>query len=467
MVLPSSQFRCCQCEAVAPRWVGRCPQCHSWNSLAEEARKGPATSGQPTGGARAAPSGAAPVELRDILGGAAAPVPTGLGEFDRVLGGGIIPSSVTLLAGEPGIGKSTLVLQALASCAKQGITSLLVCAEEAPEQVQRRAIRLGMLESGMWITSATDVASISAAVTELKPGLTVIDSIQTVSVAEVASPAGSVAQVRAASQVLADTARTTGCAVVLIGHVTKDGSIAGPRILEHLVDSVLSFEGDRQQSLRVLRAVKHRFGAVGEIAMWKMTSGGLAEVKDPGRMVLADRHPGLPGSAIFVTMEGRRPMLVEVQALVAQAFGGSPRRSASGYDHGRLAQVLAVLERRVGLSFGGDDVYVSAVGGVRLDDPGADLAVAMAVTSASTSRVVDERMVAVGEIGLGGELRNVADTSTRLAEAARHGFVRAAVPHGAEPVTGITLQPAGTLSEALERGLRHINLPPRLRVLGA
>ncbi len=467
MVVPSSQFRCSSCDAVAPRWVGRCPQCQSWNSLVEEARSLAPPGRRLASGARSGRVGSDPVKLVALASTAAQPVPTGLGELDRVLGGGIIPSSVTLLAGEPGIGKSTLVLQMLAACARKGITSLLVCAEEAPEQVHRRAIRLGLLEEGMWITSASDVESVASTVCEMRPGVTVVDSVQTVSVSDVASAAGSVAQVRAASQLLADAARSSGSALVLIGHVTKDGSIAGPRILEHLVDTVLSFEGDRHQSFRILRAVKHRFGAVGEMAMWEMTASGLAEVRDPARMVLADRQPGLPGSAIFASMEGQRPMLVEVQALVARNFGGSARRSASGYDQGRLAQVLAVLEARVGLSLGNDDVYVSAVGGVRLDDPGADLAVAMAVTSASTTRVVDQGLVVIGEIGLGGELRSVANMSTRLVEAARHGFARATVPRGTERVQGIAMQPAVTLGEALNAGLRHTSPPPRLRVLGA
>ena len=467
MVVPSSQFRCSSCDAVTPRWVGRCPQCQSWNSLSEEARTVARSGRHVVSSARFERAGSGPVELCALRSSGAQPVPTVLGELDRVLGGGVIPSSVTLLAGEPGIGKSTLVLQTLAACARKGITSLLVCAEEAPEQVHRRAIRLGLLEEGMWITSTSDVESLAASVCEMRPGLTVVDSIQTVSVSGVASPPGSVAQVRAASQMLADSARSSGSAMLLIGHVTKDGSIAGPRILEHLVDTVLSFEGDRHQSFRILRAVKHRFGAVGEMAMWEMTAAGLAEVRDPAGMVLADRQPGLPGSAIFAAMEGQRPMLVEVQALVTRNFGGSPRRSASGYDQGRLAQVLAVLEARVGLGLGNDDVYVSAVGGVRLDDPGADLAVAMAVASASTNRVVDDGLVVVGEVGLGGELRSVANMSTRLVEAARHRFARATVPRGTEPVQGIATQPSATLGEALNAGLRHTSPPPRLRVLGA
>ena len=405
------------------------------------------------------------VRLVDIDSAAAAAIPTGIAELDRVLGGGIVPSSVTLLAGEPGIGKSTLVLQVLASCAKQGMATLLVSAEEAPEQVHRRARRLGLVEDGIWITSATDTEAIAATVDKLHPSVTVVDSIQTVASPDVASPAGSVAQVRVVAQTLADAARSAGSALMLIGHVTKEGSIAGPRVLEHLVDSVLSFEGDRHHALRMLRAVKHRFGAIGEMAMWEMTSAGLVEVTDPARMMLADRHPGLPGSAIFAAMEGRRPLIVEVQALVASSPGGLARRSASGYDHARLAQVLAVLERRSDLNFAGRDVYVSAVGGVRLDDPGADLAVAMALVSSLTSRVVDDQLVAVGEIGLGGELRGVPHTASRLAEAARHGFSRAVTARGAEPVDGIALRTPGTVSEALELGLRHVSAPARLRAL--
>jgi len=465
MASPSIQYRCDSCDAVAPKWVGRCPSCAEWNSLAQEPRKAPDRPARIAGRIRPATSGDVPVRLVDIDGDAAAAMPTGIGELDRVLGGGIVPASVTLLAGEPGIGKSTLVLQVLASCARQGIASLLVSAEEAPAQVHRRARRLGLVEDGIWITSATDTEAIAAAVEDLRPGVTVVDSIQTVESPDVASPAGSVAQVRVVAQTLAEAARSAGSALVLIGHVTKEGSIAGPRVLEHLVDSVLSFEGDRHHALRMLRAVKHRFGAVGEMAMWEMTSAGLGEVAEPAKMMLADRHPGLPGSAIFAAMEGRRPLMVEVQALVASSSGGPARRSASGYDHGRLAQVLAVLERRVDLSFAGRDVYVSAVGGVRLDDPGADLAVAMALVSSLRSRVVDDRLVAVGEIGLGGELRCVPHSASRLAEAARHGFSRAVTARGAEPVAGIELLALGTVSEALDAGLRHVSAPARLRAL--
>jgi DNA repair protein RadA/Sms len=460
MASQSIQFRCVTCDAVAPKWVGRCPSCAAWNSLEEQPRKAAERPGRIPGKSPAPCD--VPVRLSDIDSDAAEPIPTGIGELDRVLGGGIVPSSVTLLAGEPGIGKSTLVLQMLASCARKGVASLLVSAEESPEQVHRRARRLGLVEDGIWITSATGTEAIAAAVEKLQPGVTVVDSIQTVASPDVASPAGSVAQVRVVAQELAETARSAGSALVLIGHVTKEGSIAGPRVLEHLVDSVLSFEGDRHHSLRMLRAVKHRFGAVGEMAMWEMTSAGLGEVTDPARMMLADRHTGLPGSAIFVAMEGRRPLMVEVQALVASSPAGISRRAASGYDHGRLAQVLAVLERRVDLSFAGRDVYVSAAGGVRLDDPGADLAVAMALVSSLSSRVVDDRLVVVGEIGLGGELRSVTHTAIRLGEAARHGFTRAVTARGAEPVEGITLWTPATVSEALDRGLRNVSAPARL-----
>jgi DNA repair protein RadA/Sms len=435
------------------KWAGRCPGCGAWNTLTE---------------VQAIPSAALEaveaVELGALPAGGANPIPTGVGELDRVLGGGLIPSSVTLVAGEPGIGKSTLLLQMLCGLAAGGRTCLLVSAEESPAQVRDRAARLGALQPGVWVAAQTELPAILDISRRLKPDVLVVDSVQTVSDPDAGSSPGTVGQVRACAQSLAEEAKRDGPAVVLVGHVTKDGAIAGPRALEHLVDTVLTFEGDRHHALRLLRAVKHRFGAVGELGLWEMTSAGLVEVADAGALLLADRQPGSPGSAVFAAMEGRRPLLVEIQALVVPA-GGPPRRSASGYDLGRLCQVLAVLHKSLGLSTAGDDVYVSAVGGVKVGEPAADLAVALAVVSAVTGFVVPDDMVAIGEVGLGGELRKVAFTPPRLAEAERHGFSRALIPPGANGTGGLRIEEAGTLALAVDSHLAPAPPTPRLRVL--
>lgn len=459
MARERTQYRCRDCGAVSPRWAGRCGQCGAWNTLDEEvvAASRPAAVGS---GPR---STGAPVPLGQVAVTGARPRSTGVGELDRVLGGGLVPSSVTLIAGEPGIGKSTLLLQMIAGMAAQGSTALLVSAEESPAQVGMRAARLGLVADSVWVVGDTRLGSIRAAAAELRPDILVVDSIQTIS--DVDGSPGTVTSVRACASALAEDAKADGPAVVLVGHVTKDGSIAGPRVLEHLVDTVLSFEGDRHHALRLLRAVKHRFGPVGELGMWEMTGGGLQEVPDGAALLLADRRTGAPGSAVFAGIEGRRPLLVEIQALVAPG-GAVPRRSSSGYESGRLAQLIAVLDARAGVKLGGVDLYVSAVGGVRLCDPGADLAVAAAATSAVTGRPVPEDLVVLGEVGLGGELRQVAHTPRRLAEAARLGFRRALVPSGAAGASDLPTVAAATLCDALDFLL---DAPParrpKLRVL--
>lgn len=456
-------FRCRDCGAAAPRWAGRCATCGEWNTVEEEAT----VPDGPPGGADGSPRRpeAAPVEIGALAGLDEPVMPTGLAEFDRVLAGGLTPASVTLLAGEPGTGKSTLLLQVLAGLAAGGRRSLLVSAEESLAQVHRRADRLGALCPGLWVAADTDLGRIRAAASRLAVDVLVVDSVQTVSDPASGSPPGSVAQVRACAQRLVDDAKSGGPAVVLVGHVTKDGSIAGPRVLEHLVDTVLTFEGERHDTLRMLRAVKHRFGPVGELGLWEMTGAGLSGVTDAGALLLADRRPGTPGSVVFPALEGRRPLLVEIQALVAPAAPGTARRAASGYETGRLTQLLAVLERRAGLALGGQDVYVSAVGGIRLADPGADLAVALAVASAATGRVVDEDLVVLGEVGLGGELRRVPNAARRLADAGRLGFGRVLAPAGSAVADGLALLAAGTLEEALDGHLGRLSRPPRLRVV--
>jgi DNA repair protein RadA/Sms len=459
MTRGKTQYRCRDCGSVAPRWAGRCAPCGEWNTLEEEVL----TTGRSH--TPKASGGQGPVELGQVVGTRLQARTTGLAELDRVLGGGLVASSLTLLAGEPGIGKSTLLLQMLAAMATQGLRTVLVAAEESPEQVGMRAARLGIGDPAVWVSGDRDLAAIRAVMSELRPDVLVVDSIQTISDAETGPP-GSVSSVRACASALAEDAKSGGPAVVLAGHVTKDGAIAGPRVLEHLVDTVLCFEGDRHHALRTVRAVKHRFGAVGELGIWEMTESGLREVPDGGAFLLADRRPGTPGSVVFPAMEGRRPLLTEIQALVAPPGPRPPRRSASGLEGGRLSQLLAVLHRRAGAELERHDVYVSAVGGLRVVDPGADLAVATAITSAATARLVPAHMVALGEVGLGGELRQVAQTPRRLAEAARHGFAEAVVPPGVGSVPGIQTVEASTLSEALD-----VLLPgrpekrPKLRVL--
>ena len=448
----------------------------------------PAWPGSPAADRRAsaprpARSGGVPVALASVTGDGARPRSTGLAELDRVLGGGLVPSSVTLMAGEPGIGKSTLLLQLLAGMAGSGRRCLLVSAEESPAQVGRRAARLALDCDDVFVLGETDLGTIRGAMVDLAPDVVVIDSIQTIADHGGGATAGTVASVRSGAAALAEDAKAEGGpAVVLVGHVTKDGSIAGPRVLEHLVDTVLSFEGERHHSLRLLRAVKHRFGPVGELGMWEMTTAGMVEVPDGTALLLADRRPGSPGSVVFAGMEGRRPLLTEVQALVGPA-DGVPRRSTAGYEAARLAQLLAVLHRWAGLDLRQKDVYVSGVGGVRLGDPGADLAVAAAVASAATGRPVPADMVVVGEVGLGGELRQAPHMARRLAEADRLGFGRALVPAGAGGAPAPGAAPASGAGGVAPTGLRVIGSAavadaldvvlaaapagrPRLRVLG-
>ncbi len=453
-------YHCRDCGAPALRWAGRCATCGEWNTLEQEVA--------PTAPSRGA-GPAVPVSLASLGGDGEPPRSTGIDELDRVLGGGLVDSSVTLVAGEPGTGKSTLLLQLLAGVAASGGRSLLVSAEEAPEQIGRRAARLGLATDGLFVLGETDLGAIRSAMGALRPDVVVVDSIQTI-FDPATGAAGSVPSVRACAAALAQDAKCPGGpAVVLVGHVTKDGSIAGPRVLEHLVDTVLSFEGDRHHALRILRAVKHRFGPVGELGMWEMTAGGLVEVPDATALLLADRRPGTPGSVVFAGLDGRQPLLTEVQALVVPAPGGPARRSASGYDQSRLAQLLAVLDRRAGVDLRQHDVYVSAVGGVRLTDPGSDLAVACALVSALTGRSATEDMVVMGEVGLGGELRHAPQTARRLAEAHRLGFRSALVParsEGGGP-TGLTAMGIATLAEAIDVALAAAPVrPPRLRVLG-
>jgi len=389
--------------------------------------------------------------IAEVDAGGGQSVATGIGELDRVLGGGMVPGSATVLGGEPGIGKSTLLLQMLASLADQGARCLLLCAEESIQQVRARADRLGALAGKLWLASETSLTNIAGHVEAVAPDYLVVDSIQTVHLAELGSAPGSVAQVRECAHALVRLAKERSMATVLVGHVTKEGALAGPRVLEHVVDTVLSFEGDRHHALRLLRAQKHRFGPTGELGLFEMTSAGMVGVADAGRLFLSDRRTGTEGSAVVATMEGHRPLLVEVQALIAPTALPMPRRSAQGLDAGRLALLLAVLHRRLGIDLKGHDVYVSAAGGVRVMEPAADLALVLAVASSQSGVALPDDVVVFGEVGLSGELRQVANAARRMAEAHRLGFGRALAPESTpDPPAGMSLARATTLAEAVD-----------------
>jgi DNA repair protein RadA/Sms len=442
--------RCTECGTGAPRWSGRCGGCGEWNTLVEEVEEVRNAGAAPVK-PRAGGGGEQPVPILEVDAAEYAARPTGIGELDRVLGGGFVPGSVTLVGGEPGIGKSTLLLQALGALASTGARGLLVSAEESKQQGRLRAERLGTLDPRILLLSETSLPDIVAAVEATSPDYLVIDSIQTVFDPELGSAPGSVAQVRECAHQLVQLAKQRAMATVLVGHVTKEGALAGPRVLEHVVDTVLSFEGDRHHALRMLRAAKHRFGSTEELGLFEMTEQGLNGVPDPSGLFLGDRTMHVPGSVVVPAMEGHRPLLVEVQALVAPTSLPMPRRSAQGLDQGRLSLLLAVLDRRVGLTFSGVDVYVSAVGGVRINEPGADLAVALALASAMTGVALPPQLVACGEVGLGGELRQVGHTSRRLAEAARLGFDEAIVPASApDAPAGLRLQRVTSLADAID-----------------
>jgi DNA repair protein RadA/Sms len=451
---PRVVHRCSDCGASALRWSGRCGNCGGWNTLVEEA-----VPLHPVTTARAPDARL----LADIESGAAEPRPTRVGELDRVLSGGLVPGSVTLIGGEPGTGKSTLLLQALGSLAGSGARCLLVSGEESPEQVKRRAQRLEV--DGVWVVAETSLPGIVAAVDRLGPDVLVVDSIQTTVDPDLDAGPGAVGQVRGCAQALVELAKLRRLTVVLVGHVTKEGALAGPRVLEHVVDTVLTLEGERHHALRLLRATKHRFGSTGELGLFEMTDRGLVDVPDPSRLFLGDRREGASGSAVVATMEGHRPLLVEVQALVTGVGLVMPRRSASGLDAGRLSLLTAVLERRAGVSLAGREVYASAVGGVRVVEPGADLGLCLAVVSSVTDVPLPDDLVACGEVGLAGEIRQVTQTPRRLAEAARLGFRRALVPLSAAgpPVPHLEVARLASLAQALE----WAGLPPPGRRMAA
>ena len=425
---PRTIYACTECGAQAPQWLGRCPECSSWSTLVEEQIAKP-DADAPRELLRKQ-AGNKPIRLSEIDADAAPRVATGIGELDRVLGGGLVPGSVVLLAGEPGVGKSTLALQLCASLPENSRV-LYVAGEESPEQIRLRADRLPRFPGNLVVIPETCVDAVAAPWRELDPTVVLVDSIQTMRTERVESAPGSVAQVRESAALLASAARSQGAALVLVGHVTKDGSIAGPRVLEHLVDVVLQFEGDRGHAFRLLRAHKNRFGSTREVGVFSMADGGLETVANPSELFLAERRSGAPGSCIVPLVEGSRPMLVEIQALVAPAGYGTARRTSIGVDDSRLALLLAVLERRAGVDLVSRDVYVNAVGGVRVADPGADLGLALALASSRLDIPLPDDVAACGEVGLGGEIRRVPRSDLRVEEAVRLGFRRIVLPEGA------------------------------------
>ncbi len=442
-----TQFVCQQCGKVSAREMGRCPQCGAWNSFVEEIITPPISESKRSTSLFTQRS--VPQRLKDMEGENEERLPMGMGEFARVLGGGLVPGSVTLIGGDPGIGKSTLLLQVALEMAQQCVV-LYVSGEESERQIRMRARRLlgddknggsgKPIPADLFLVTETNLAAILEHVGTLQPQLLIVDSIQTTYIPELESSAGSVSQVRETASRLRELAKSSGMAVFLIGHVTKDGVIAGPRVLEHIVDTVLYLEGDRFQSYRLLRSVKNRFGATSEVGVFEMAERGMIEVPNPSAAFLAERMVNAPGSAIAVMMEGTRPLLVEIQGLTSPTPFGNPRRTANGVDYNRLLLITAVLSRRLGLHLGEQDLFVNVVGGLTIDEPAADLAIASAIASSYRNHPIRADLVLIGEVGLSGELRMVSQLATRLREASALGFTSAVVPH---PIGRAEVYPKG------------------------
>ena len=434
MAKTKTVFTCSECGAQQSKWGGQCPDCKAWNTLVETVAVAPAAKANPrfSGYAGRAGSSVAVQNLADVTPDDVARTPTGQGELDRVLGGGLVPGSVILIGGDPGVGKSTLLLQSLALLSEQ-MSVLYVTGEESLQQVSLRAHRLNLSAGKVRLLAETHVEAILAHAQKEKPQVVVIDSIQTVYTEHLQSAPGAVAQVRESAAQLVRYAKQTGTALFLVGHVTKEGTLAGPRVLEHMVDTVLYFEGDTSSQFRVVRAIKNRFGAVNELGVFAMTEKGLREVTNPSAIFLSRHKEQVPGSAIMVTREGSRPMLVEVQALVAETHLGNPRRVTVGLDQNRLAMLLAVLQRHGGVPTYDQDVFINVVGGVRVTETAADLPLLLAALSSLRNRPLPNDWVIFGEVGLAGEIRPVQGGMDRLREAAKHGFKRAIVPKGNVP----------------------------------
>jgi DNA repair protein RadA/Sms len=442
-------YRCTECGATAPQWVGRCAECQAWGTVTE--------AGAPAMRAVAPGPVSAPARpIGELDVDEARARPTGVAELDRVLGGGLVPGSVVLLAGEPGVGKSTLLLDVAHQVATGGGRALVVTGEESPAQVRLRAERIGAVHDELYLAAENDLGAVLSHVEQVRPQLLVVDSVQTIGTDSVDGIAGGVPQIRAVTAVLTSLAKRLGIATVLVGHVTKDGSIAGPRALEHLVDVVLHFEGDRHGTLRIIRATKNRYGAADEVGCFEMGENGIVGLADPSGLFLSDRPAAVPGTCVTVTVEGRRPLVTEIQALVARtAGGGSPRRAVSDLDGARVAMLIAVLQRHARVAIVDSEVYAATVGGIAADEPASDLAIALALASAACDTPIPATVCAIGEVSLSGDVRTVSGLPRRLAEAARLGFRVALVPVprpvGTPPpdVPVIRTIPVGTLADAL------------------
>ena len=443
-------YVCQQCGTVAPKWAGKCDDCDAWNTLVEERKEVPSGPGKRVTGRR--------IQLESLCPDISSEPPprmrSGISEFDRVSGGGLVPGSATLIGGDPGIGKSTLLLQLTCKLAATGLEAAYISGEESADQVRMRAQRLGLSGASVEIGTATNASDIAASMDGVnKPDIVVIDSIQTMFLPSLDSAPGTVSQVRATAQELIRAAKNNQVALLIVGHVTKDGAIAGPRVLEHMVDAVLYFEGDRSHHFRILRSVKNRFGATDEIGVFEMVETGLAEVPNPSELFLADRRDDVTGAVVFAGIEGSRPVLVEIEALVAPSSLASPRRNVVGWDSSRLAMLTAVLEARCGVPLSGRDIFLNVAGGLKIHETAADLAVAAALISSVTGRPAPKRTVFFGEVALSAELRQVAQAEARLKESAKLGFDNAVMPRPRKSIaktTGISMVQPTTLAELIE-----------------
>jgi DNA repair protein RadA/Sms len=464
-----TKYICQSCGHESLKWLGKCPECESWDTLVEEVtmqEKPQSARSSGSASLRMTPGGPSkPIPITDVVPIAQARIITGIGEFDRVLGGGIVPGGLILVGGDPGIGKSTLLTQVVHAIATQHGPTIYVSGEESAQQIRLRSARLGAESSEFYVTVETDISTIVAQIAAMNPRLAVIDSVQTVSDASLESAPGTVSQVRTCAMHLARLAKSTGIPIVLIGHVTKEGSLAGPRVLEHVVDTVLYFEGDRYHAYRLLRAAKNRFGSTDELGIFEMRESGLKGVDNPSEALLAERSPDGPGSAVASMLEGSRALLIEMQALVTRSNLGSPRRAVTGMDPSRVNMILAVLEKRIGLRLAEQDVFVNVAGGMRVNEPSADLACAMAIASSFREQPVHPSTAMIGEIGLAGEVRAVAQAEKRVREAARQGFTRAVISgfNAAQipSIPGIEVVPVHNVLEALNSALTTpVNAPP-------
>ncbi|WEG12698.1 DNA repair protein RadA [Pullulanibacillus sp. KACC 23026] len=453
MAKSKSVFFCQECGYESPKWMGKCPGCKSWNSMVEETIK--ASSGRVERNAQRETS--RPIPITKIEKTNERRILTKMSEFNRVLGGGVVEGSLVLVGGDPGIGKSTLLLQASDQLAQTGQKVLYISGEESVRQTKMRAERLGIQSDNLYVLAETDIYEIENRLKDLDPGFLIIDSIQTIYNPEVSSAPGSVSQVRECTGHLMRLAKTRGVATFIVGHVTKDGAIAGPRLLEHMVDAVLYFEGERHHTFRILRAVKNRFGSTNEIGVFEMKEAGLSEVSNPSEIFLQERTAGTAGSTVVAAVEGTRTVLVEIQALVTPTSFGNPRRMATGVDHNRISLLMAVLEKRVGLLLQNHDAYVNVAGGVRLDEPATDLAVALSIASSFRDRSTEATDIVIGEVGLTGEVRRVSRIEQRVTEAVKLGFKRAFIPKqnigGWTAPSGIEIIGVSTVKEAMEQAM--------------